>query len=75
VKKNPSEELSGEEISGRLKLRQRTFRLRGFFVSSEESSSEESLADDLIGSVGSITDLIPKGPGFESQISHGFSLM
>jgi hypothetical protein len=24
------------------------------------------------GSVGSIADLIPKGPGFESQISHGF---
>jgi hypothetical protein len=33
------------------------------------------LADDLNGSVGSIADLILKGPGFESQISHGFSLM
>jgi hypothetical protein len=22
--------------------------------------------------VGSIADLVPKGPGFESQISHGF---
>jgi hypothetical protein len=32
-------------------------------------------ADDLNGSVGSIADLIPKGSGFESQISHGFSLM
>jgi hypothetical protein len=31
--------------------------------------------DDLNGSVGNITDLISKGPGFESQISHGFSLM
>jgi hypothetical protein len=29
--------------------------------------------DDLNGSVGSIADLILKGPGFESQISHGFS--
>jgi hypothetical protein len=33
------------------------------------------LKDDLNGSVGSIADLIPKGTGFESQISHGFSLM
>jgi hypothetical protein len=31
--------------------------------------------DDLNGSVGSFADLIPKGPEFESQISHGFSLM
>jgi hypothetical protein len=31
--------------------------------------------DDLNGSVGSIADLIPKGLGFGSQISHGFSLM
>jgi hypothetical protein len=27
---------------------------------------------NLNGSVGSIADLIPKSPGFESQISHGF---
>jgi hypothetical protein len=33
------------------------------------------LNDDRNGLVGSIADLIPKGPGFESQISHGFSLM
>jgi hypothetical protein len=30
------------------------------------------IIDDLNGSVGSIADLTPKGPGFESQISHGF---
>jgi hypothetical protein len=30
---------------------------------------------DLNGSVGSIADLIPKGPEFESQISHDFFLM
>jgi hypothetical protein len=29
--------------------------------------------DDLNGSVGSIANLILKGPGIESQISHGFS--
>jgi hypothetical protein len=33
---------------------------------------EFGILDDLNGSVGSIADLIPKGPGFESQISHGF---
>jgi hypothetical protein len=31
--------------------------------------------DDLNGSVGSIADLKPKGPGFESRISQGFFLM
>jgi hypothetical protein len=28
--------------------------------------------DDLNGSVGSIANLKPKGPGFESRISQGF---
>jgi hypothetical protein len=36
---------------------------------------DSTYLDNLNGSVGSFTDLIPKGPGFESQISHGFSLM
>jgi hypothetical protein len=31
--------------------------------------------DNLNGSVGSIADLKPKGPGFESRISQGFFLM
>jgi hypothetical protein len=31
--------------------------------------------DDINGSVGSIADLKPKGPGFESRISQGFFLM
>jgi hypothetical protein len=31
--------------------------------------------DDLNGSVGSIADLKPKGPGFKSRISQGFFLM
>jgi hypothetical protein len=29
--------------------------------------------DDLHGSVGYTADLKPKGPGFESRISHGVS--
>jgi hypothetical protein len=33
------------------------------------------LPDDLNGSVGSIADLKPKGPGFDSRISQGFFLM
>jgi hypothetical protein len=38
-----------------------------------ECLHENDYLDDLNGSVGSITDLILKGPGFESQIRHGFS--
>jgi hypothetical protein len=33
------------------------------------------LFDDLNGSVGSIAEFKPKGPGFESRISQGFFLM
>jgi hypothetical protein len=35
----------------------------------------EDSNDDLNGSVGSIADLKPKGPGFESRIGQGFFLM
>jgi hypothetical protein len=38
-------------------------------------TSSGTYLDDLNGSVGSIADLVPKGPGFESQISQGFFLM
>jgi hypothetical protein len=31
--------------------------------------------DDLNGSVGSIADLKPKSPGFETRVSEGFFLM
>jgi hypothetical protein len=47
----------------------------GLEVVSEFELNSCALVDDLHGSVGSIADLKPKGPGFESRISQGFFLM
>jgi hypothetical protein len=57
-------------------LRTQAFKILSTPLSFKYKSAEwKCWMDDLNGSVGSIADLKPKGPGFESRISQGFFLM